>query len=205
MGNLLNDPLPPLPPQPLPIERYRSYLLLLARAHVDPRAARKLDASDLVQQTLLKAHEARDQFLGQHPSELAAWLRKILARTIANAARDLRRARRNLAREQSLEAAVNDASSNFAAWLADSDSGPAAQVARSEQLLRVADALALLPEPQRDAIVLKHCRAMPLAQVAQRTAPHPRLRRLPSAPRPRAITPYTRPTIDSRSQVRSQP
>src|SRR3954451_5133519 len=59
------------------LEHYRSYLDLLARLQLDARLRSKLSASDLVQQTLLKAHQSLDQFRGQSEEELAGWLRTI--------------------------------------------------------------------------------------------------------------------------------
>ena len=56
------------------LERYRSYLHLLARTQLDGRLRGKFDASDIVQQTLLKAHASLAQFRGQGPAELAGWL-----------------------------------------------------------------------------------------------------------------------------------
>jgi RNA polymerase sigma-70 factor (ECF subfamily) len=154
-------------PQHPPIERYRSYLILLAQAQVGHRVAAKVDASDMVQQAMLKAYEARGEFEGRGPAELAAWLRRILARTIANAVRDLRRAKRDLALERSLEAGLEDSSGQMSAWIADGRAGPASRAEGAEQLVLVADAVAALPEAQRTAILLKHCRAMPLAEVAR--------------------------------------
>src|SRR5205807_9711238 len=71
------------------LERYRAYLRLLARLHLDARFQGKLDASDLVQQTLLEAYRSLQQFRGGDGAELAGWLRQILAHQLAHAQRDL--------------------------------------------------------------------------------------------------------------------
>jgi len=59
-----------------PLEEYRDYLHPLARLQIDPRLRSKLDPSDIVQQTLLIAHERRDQFRGGTDADKAAWLRR---------------------------------------------------------------------------------------------------------------------------------
>src|SRR4051794_12481207 len=68
------------------LERYRSYLELLARARLDPRLRGKLDPADLVQQTLLRAVAAQDRFRSGEPA-CAAWLRTILAHVMTDAVR----------------------------------------------------------------------------------------------------------------------
>jgi DNA-directed RNA polymerase specialized sigma24 family protein len=91
------------------LESFREYLrLLLARMNMDPRLQARIDPSDLVQQTLLKAHEKQDQFRGGTDAERAAWLRTILANQMADALRKFHR--QQGARERSIEEAL-DASS----------------------------------------------------------------------------------------------
>jgi RNA polymerase sigma-70 factor (ECF subfamily) len=151
----------------LALERFRDYLRLLARLQIDARLQGKLDASDLVQQTLLKAHQARDQFRGHSVAEQAAWLRQILARTLANAVRDLARAKRDITLERSLEAALQDSSARLEAWLVSNEAPPSQQAERNEQLLQLADKLASLPEVQREVLLLRHCQGWSLADIGQ--------------------------------------
>src|SRR5262245_2441329 len=73
------------------LDRFRPYLLLLARLQLDPRLRGKLGASDVVQQVYLQALQALDQFRGQSDGEKLAWLRRILAHCLAHATRDHRR------------------------------------------------------------------------------------------------------------------
>jgi hypothetical protein len=40
-----------------PVEQYRDYLLVLARLHRDILVKARVDPSDIVQMTLLKAHQ----------------------------------------------------------------------------------------------------------------------------------------------------
>jgi len=150
-----------------PLERYRDYLHLLARLQLDARLQSKLDASDIVQQTLLRAHERITQFRGQTEVELAAWLRVILAHTVANELSRFGQAKREVALERSLEAAVEQSSARLEAWLAADQSSPSARAIRHEQLLSLAKALAQLPADQRAALELHHLKGCTVADIAQ--------------------------------------
>jgi RNA polymerase sigma-70 factor (ECF subfamily) len=141
---------------PEDLERFRDYLHLLARLQLDPRLRARADASDVVQQTFLQAHRALPGFRGATEGELAAWLRQILARTLAHAARDHGRDRRDVDRERSLQAALEASSARLEGWLASEQSSPSQQAERNEQLLRLAGVLAGLPEAQREALVLHY-------------------------------------------------
>jgi RNA polymerase sigma-70 factor (ECF subfamily) len=150
------------------LERFRPYLRLLARLHLDPRLRGKLDASDVVQQAFLQAYQALEQFRGQSEGELMAWLRRILARCLTHATRDFARDKRDVERERGLEAAVDHSSVRLEAWLAADQSSPSERADRNEQLLQLADALGRLPEAQREALVLHYWQDWTVAEIAQR-------------------------------------
>lgn len=148
------------------IERFRSYLLLLARIKLDRKVRGKLDASDVVQQTLLEAHQAMESFRGDDTAAQAAWLRQILARNLANAVRDLTRAKRDVRKERALHADLDTSASQLEGLLAAGESSPSQKMERHERALRLAEALAKLPESQRDAVVLRHFQGLSLADIA---------------------------------------
>jgi RNA polymerase sigma-70 factor (ECF subfamily) len=146
-----------------PVEEYRDYLHLLARLQLDPRLRGKLDPSDVVQQTLVKAHQNREQFRGQTGGEQAAWLRRILANTLIDAARKYQR---ELSLEHGLDRALDESSARLDAWLAAEQSSPSEVASRQEQLLRLAGALARLPDDQRLAVEWHHLRDGSVAEIA---------------------------------------
>jgi RNA polymerase sigma-70 factor (ECF subfamily) len=150
------------------LERYRNYLHFLARLQLDPRLKGKLDASDVVQETLLQAHQGLAQFRGHTEAELMAWLRRILANVMAGAVRRFRAEARDLVKERSLQAALDDSSWQMERWLAAVQPSPSERAVDGEQLVRLAEALAQLPDDQRQAVELHHLKNCPVAEVAER-------------------------------------
>src|SRR5437660_1666554 len=127
------------------LERFREYLSFLARLQLDPRLQGKVDLSGVVQQTLLEAYQAIEQFRQWDEGQQLAWLRKALAHNLTDEARKLRSAGRDVLREQRLEAALEASSARVEAWLAADQSSPSQQAMRHEQVIRLAAALVQLP------------------------------------------------------------
>ena len=155
------------------LERFRAYLRLLARLDWDQRFQAKLDASDLVQQTLLEAYRSLKSFRGQSEPELAGWLRQILAFQMKHAARDLGRGKRDVARERSLDDAMNASSVRLGAWLAADQSSPSEKAQRKEQAVQLAAALEELPQDQREVLVMHYLQGCTLPQISKRMGRSP--------------------------------
>jgi RNA polymerase sigma-70 factor (ECF subfamily) len=149
------------------LEPFRSYLEVLARVHLDPRLRGKLDPADVVQQALLRAYAAWPEMMNPDRPVLLAWLRRILARTLADVVKHYDRDKRAVDLERSLEADLDQSASGLASWLAADQTSPSQAAVRNEELLRLADALAALPEPQREVVVLKHLRSWTLQRIAE--------------------------------------
>jgi RNA polymerase sigma-70 factor (ECF subfamily) len=149
-----------------PLERYRAYLGLLARAQLPAPLRGELGSSDLVQQTLLLAHRKREQFRGHSEAEFRAWLRAILARLLADAAR--RRGPGQPGRARSLERALEESSQRLERWLAADESSPSKGLMRQERLLELAEALGQLPEDQRTALELRYLQGLSVGEVCRR-------------------------------------
>ena len=149
------------------LDQFRSYLYLLARANLGRQLQQKIDASDLVQQTLLDAHEKRDQFRGDSDAQLAAWLQQILTNNLADALRHHGRTKRDVARQRSLEVSICGSFQRVDSWLEASLTSPSEQVVKKEEVMQLADAIAELPSAQQNAVILHHLQGLSLAEVAQ--------------------------------------
>lgn len=148
---------------------YGEYLKLLARVQIGKRLQGKLDASDLVQETFMDAHRQMPQFKGTTEAELLAWLRRILGGHVAMTVRRYFGVKgRDINLERGIVAQIDQSSQAMDGGLIGSNTTPSQHVARREQSVLLADALARLSEDHREAIVLRHLEGLSLAQAADR-------------------------------------
>jgi RNA polymerase sigma-70 factor (ECF subfamily) len=149
------------------LERYRVYLNLLARIHVDKTLQAKVDASDLVQETMIRAYPRFSTFSGSGERELVGWLRSVLAATAIDMARRYRGTqRRNVSLERRLADSLNRSSAAME-QLVSPTSSPSQHVVGREAAVVLADRLAKLPDVSREAIVLHYLEGRSIAEVAE--------------------------------------
>jgi len=146
------------------LEACRGYLLSIAQRELDPQLQPKGGASDLVQDTFLKAHLHFDRFRGTAESELRAWLRELLLNNL----RDFRRlyvetVKRQVGRETSLGAGASAANRELPA--ADVPS-PSRLAMREEDAVRLENVLKRLPEDYREILEMRYRREMPFEEIA---------------------------------------
>jgi RNA polymerase sigma-70 factor (ECF subfamily) len=151
------------------LESYRVYLDLLARVELGRRLRKKVDASDVVQETFLEAHRHFGTFRGSSEAEFVAWLRSILAARIANLVRHFVGTQaRDVRREEGLKIDLDQSSRALDRGLFSLQSTPSQQVVRREQGVLLAAALARLPAEYREVVVLRHLEELPFPEVAAR-------------------------------------
>ncbi len=147
----------------------RNYLTIVARAQVESWLQAKVDASDLIQQTLLEAYRDFAHFRGTTEAEWLAWLRRILSHNAANFVRQYRGTEKRQARREIALAGPGD-SSAAGRLLEPADRGesPSAELLRKERELLMADALAQLSPDHREVIMLRNLQRLPFQEVAER-------------------------------------
>jgi RNA polymerase sigma-70 factor (ECF subfamily) len=140
------------------LENNRDYLRNLADRMLDDRMGRRIDASDLVQQTCLSVHKQIGEFVGQDAAQFAAWLRQIHERNIRNAVRDqLHSEKRAISREERLP---------------DGDAHAIRQTSASQHLVRreesatLAKAIGQLVEDEREALRRRYLEGQSVAEIA---------------------------------------
>lgn len=151
------------------LEAYRNYLTLMARVQLGKSLRGKVDPSDVVQEAFLEAHRDFRQFRGETEAELLAWLRRVLATSLADQVRRHRGTqRRDLRLERQLAAALDRSSQALERGIAAPDSSPSARAERREDALRLAEALERLPADYRDVLLLRHFQGLTFPEIARR-------------------------------------
>jgi RNA polymerase sigma-70 factor, ECF subfamily len=154
------------------LQHYRNYLLLLANTQIEKRLQPRVSPSDIVQETMLKAHRHFGQFQGQTEKELLAWLRQILVSSLARfVEQHVLAAKRDIRREVSLErfgAAWDQSTSHFKSILRADIPSPSAAAGHREDAGALADLLAQLPPQYREVLVLRDIQGLSFEEVAAR-------------------------------------
>lgn len=124
---------------------------------IGPRLTRRLDASDVVQETLTVASQRFAEWCRERRYSLRVWLRLLAAQALQSALREHHSQKRDIARESHEgPAAFHTTAVGVAEWFASKDTSPTEAVRRNELRERVLQALEGLDELDREVLVLRH-------------------------------------------------
>jgi RNA polymerase sigma-70 factor (ECF subfamily) len=133
---------------------HRLYLRRLVELRLDPRLRPRLDPSDVVQEAHLEAIRRLADYLEQRPIPFRLWLRQIACDLTSKVRRHhLGTARRAAGREVPLP---ERSSLELAQQLLAGGSTPSQQLDRRELARRLRQAVAQLPEADREVILMRH-------------------------------------------------
>ncbi len=144
------------------LQAYRTHLQMLANGQLAGRLRARVNPSDIVQETFLRASRHFEDFAGTTEPEFAGWVRGILRRCLLEAVqKEIAARKRSLACEVSLQAADSQA-------FAGQGSSPSAGASRKELADAISRRLAQLPPDYQQVLILRHWEGLPFNEVARR-------------------------------------
>lgn len=148
---------------------FRDPLRKVIGMRLDPAVARRVDASDIVQDVLIEANQRLTEYLKQPDMPFHLWLRHLAQDRIIDTHRRHRLAqRRSVDREQPLTrpAWADESSVSFVAQLIDTERTPTSEAIRLELQRRLATAIDQLADDDREIILMRHQESLSNQEVA---------------------------------------
>jgi RNA polymerase sigma-70 factor (ECF subfamily) len=132
--------------------RHRPYIRRVVALRLDQELRRRVDPSDVIQETQLEASRRLDDYLSRRPMPFRLWLRRTAEKRLSMLRRRHGAARRSLEREVQLP---NRSSLALAQQLMASGLSPSEQFDQHELARLVRVAVAKLPDADRDIIIMR--------------------------------------------------
>jgi RNA polymerase sigma-70 factor (ECF subfamily) len=148
---------------------YRERLRRMIAVRMDQRLRNRVDASDIVQETMVMADRRFDEYLRDPPIPFYPWLRQLAwDQLVAMHRKHLFAGRRSRRREEDAAAALRDESmAQLASCLLDDSMDPLTRLLRAELRNRVREAIDQLQEMDREILVLRHLEHVSMAEAAE--------------------------------------
>ena len=151
------------------LERHRVAVRRMVQMRMDQAIARRVDASDVVQDVMLEASSRLQDYLQNPGMPFHLWLRQLVKDRIIDMHRRHRVAqRRSVDREQQVFSIGDDEQSvaDLATLLKDADLTPGAAAIQNEFMNRFMIALNELSEDDRELIMMRHFEGLGNSEVA---------------------------------------
>src|SRR5471030_1027238 len=138
---------------------FREPLRRVIGLRLDPVLARRVDASDIVQDVLLEANQRLKEYLKKPDMPFHLWVRHLAQDRIIDTHRRHRLAqRRSIDKEQAIvrPAWADESNASFVAQFVDTEATPASEAIRKELSRKLATAIDALDNDDREIILMRH-------------------------------------------------
>jgi RNA polymerase sigma-70 factor (ECF subfamily) len=148
------------------LERHRDSLHRMVQCRLNRGLARRVDASDVVQDALLTASRRLSEYLQKPSLPFHGWLRQLARDRLADEYRRQLADKRDVARDESVGASQRS-SFNPVAQVPDKGLTPAAMLIKKELAERFHQAVAQLEEDAQEIILMRHAEQLSNSQAAE--------------------------------------
>ncbi len=150
------------------IGRLRPWLQMIAEREMTGGLRGHVDASDIVQETLLKAWKGESQFAGSTLEQRLAWLRMIVKNTIRDHQRRLGADKRGAGRARTAVDTFSPCDLGLSAHALAQEATGISELIAAEEALALMEAMKQLPLEQRRVIELRHFEGQSHSEIAAR-------------------------------------
>ena len=149
-------------------EPHRTFLEVLAESLIEPKLRRKIDAQDVVQDTFLAAHIGIESMpMSEDNEEILMWLITILKNELKDLRRRYYSQKRDLKKENSVDAAIDQSILGIEAMVPAMQTTPSGAAVRNEEIAKLAVAIRSLDAGQREVIVERYINRRPLPEICE--------------------------------------
>lgn len=152
------------------LDRHREAVRRMVQMRLDHAVARRVDASDVVQDVMLEASQRLTDYIRNPSMPFHLWLRQLAKDCMIDMHRRHRGAqRRSVDREQNMTSFNSDdqSAADLTSLLRDAELTPAASALRKEMEERFVLALDKLEESEREIIIMRHFEHLGNGEVAE--------------------------------------
>jgi RNA polymerase sigma-70 factor (ECF subfamily) len=149
------------------LDKHRESLRRMVQARLFGGVARRVDASDVVQDALVEANRRLEDYLRDPRMPFHAWLRQLARDRLVDTFRRQLAEKRDVGREESMLAPGGDSRDQSFPQAVDRQLTPAAEMLKQEFQARFVAALEQLSEEAREIVVMRHFEQLTNSEAAE--------------------------------------
>lgn len=148
-------------------DRHRHRLKQMIQFRLDHRLRRRVDASDVLQEVYVDAHQRLRHFLVRENYSFFIWLRQLTEQRLIDVHRQhLRAGKRDVRQEFSLNRKTSATSASIARHIVAQMASPSQQVMEAELMTRIEEGLRSLETLDQEVLALRHFEELRNSEVA---------------------------------------